>query len=104
MDGLPTVYRSSRYSGPAIRYDDLESAFQISERFLIDMEGQLASYKLGNMSEIPDDYGRDHLGLRLKATGHDWYIWQDLAIFCEKANESIETFSVEMDFARLDED
>jgi hypothetical protein len=56
------------------------------------------------MSEIPDEYDHDHLGLMLKATGYDWCIWEDLATFCEKANESIEVFSVEMDFARLDED
>lgn len=104
MDGLPTVYRTSRCSCPAIRYDDIEKAFQISRSSLIDMERQLDSYRLGFMSEIPDDYGNEHLGLKLKATSYDWCIWEDLATFSEKENVSIETFSVEMDFARLDED
>jgi hypothetical protein len=104
MDGLPTVHRATRHSCPSIRFDDLESAFQISRSSLVGLERQLASYQLGYMSEIPDDYGNDLPGLALKATNHDWCIWNDLASFCHKENESIDSFSVEMEFARLDED
>jgi hypothetical protein len=103
MDGLPTVHRATRHSCPSIRFDDLENAFQITRSALADLERQLSSYKLGYMSEIPDDYG-NLLGLALKSTSHDWCIWNDLAIFCKKENESIDSFSVEMEFARLDED
>lgn len=104
MDGLGTVHRGSRYSCPAIRFDDLEKAFQMPSQTLVDLERQLSSYGLGLMSEIPDEYDNQHLGLKLRSTSHDWCIWEDLVMFCERAGESIDTFSVEMDFARLDED
>lgn len=39
-----------------------------------------------------------------KGTRNGWCLWRDLAEFCEKAQEPVEAFSVDLDFARLDED
>jgi hypothetical protein len=84
--------------------DDLQQAFKIDAESMMRFESQLASYSLGWMSPIPDmAYDREFLALKLASTKHDWCLWEDLAEFCEKAGESIEAFSVELDFARLDE-
>jgi hypothetical protein len=100
---LPAVHKQRRHSCPTIRFDDLQQAFQIDEDALVRFERQLASYRLGYMSEVPDmDYDRQFLGLRLEGAT-DWCLWEDLAEFCEKAGESIDIFTVELDFARLDE-
>lgn len=101
MEGLDTVYRSSRYGCPTIRFDDLQGAFQMTEATLINLERQLSSYGLGYMDPIPDEYDNQHEGLKLRATEHDWCLWEDLANFCAIAGESIEVFSVEMDLRGL---
>jgi len=49
-------------------------------------------------------YDREFLGLRLRGAKSGWCLWNDLAEFCEKSGEPVEAFSVEMDFARLDEE
>jgi hypothetical protein len=101
---LPAVQSQEFFSCPRIRFDDLQQAFQIDEEAISRFESQLDSYNLGSMSPISDTtYGREFLGLRLAGTRNGWCLWEDLAEFCEKADEPIETFSVELDFARLDE-
>jgi hypothetical protein len=100
---LPAVQKDGRYSCPTIRLDDLQQAFQIDEEQMRRFENQLDSYGLGCMSLIADGYDREFLGLKLRGTENDWCLWEDLAEFCEKVSESIEAFSIEMDFARLDD-
>jgi hypothetical protein len=106
MRDLPAVHTArGRFSCPSIRFDDLEQAFQINEETMSRFESQLDSYNLGGMTHIPDQsYDREFLGLYVSGTGNGWCLWRDLAEFCEKAQESIEAFSVDLDFARLDED
>ena len=101
---LPAVQSQGFFSCPSIRFDDLQQAFQIDEETVSRLESQLESYNLGSMSPISDTtYDREFLGLRLRGTRSGWCLWDDLAEFCEKSGEPIEAFSVELDFARLDE-
>jgi hypothetical protein len=104
MDGLGTVSRVSTHDCPTILFDDLEKAFKMPIDSLFRMERQLNSYGLGYMRPVGDEYDNEHHGLKLAGTAYDWCLWQDLAKFCHKAEEPIEVFSVELDFARLDED
>jgi hypothetical protein len=102
---LPAVQSLGVFSCPMIRFDDLQQAFQIDEETVSRLESQLNSYNLGSMSPISDTtYGREFLGLRLRGAKSGWCLWDELAEFCEKSGEPIEAFSVELDFARLDEE
>jgi hypothetical protein len=101
---LPAVQREGFGNCPMIRFDDLQQAFQINEEQMYSYESQLDSYGLGFRSEMSDrSCDRWFPGLKLRATKYDWCLWESLAEFCEKAGETIDVFSVEMDFARLDE-
>jgi hypothetical protein len=62
---------------------------------------ELDAYNLGDLSEIW--IGElEHPAVRIADLKSGWALWMDIAEFCNKANEPIDAFTVDLDFKRLD--
>lgn len=88
--------------GQTILIDDLERAFQISSIQLAARLKALDAYGIANITEIDSGYGVN-AALELNELSSGWQFWSDLVDFCEKSSESMNSFTHELDFARLDE-
>lgn len=95
------VVRSSILEQDKILASDLRGAFRLGDAAIFQRAQELSAYGLGGMTEMfigeveqPAVYIR-----RID----DWPFWLELAEFCQKAPESMDAFTVDLDFGRLDE-
>jgi hypothetical protein len=103
MRDLPVVNEGG-LGCPSIRVSDLTGAFHMSDDTLYKLATGLESYKIAYLTEIADpEYDSLHHALRLWSVD-DWCLWDDVARFVELSKDPIETFCVDMDFGRLDEE
>lgn len=87
----------------AIHTADLEKAFKLSGRQLYDKAQELEMYNIASIDEIGDSDAR----IRYVFVVHpidDWPFWSDLALYCEKRNVPLRTFTHDMQFSQLDSD
>lgn len=87
--------------GTKILISDLKRAFGLSETAIAELANDLDGYGIGDFDEIDTDFGLKP-AVRIRDLRSGWPFWTDLASFCDKANESIEAFTDNLDFARLD--
>ncbi|MBV8592114.1 MAG: hypothetical protein JO212_19010 [Acetobacteraceae bacterium] len=83
-----------------ILISDLAGALHLSEYRIVKLAQQLDGYGVGGLDDA--DYNGRHRAVRINHL-NEWPFWLDLAEFCHKAPESIEAFTEDMDFARLDD-
>lgn len=95
------VVRSSILEQDKILASDLRGAFRLGDAAIFQRAQELSAYSLGGITEMfigeieqPAVYIR-----RIE----DWPFWLELAEFCQKAPESMDAFTVDLDFGRLDE-
>lgn len=88
-------------AGTMILVSDLKGAFGISERAILDRANQLDAYGLGDIDQIDTDMGPKP-AVRIRDLKSGWPIWWDIVNFCDEANEPLEAFTEDLDFARLD--
>lgn len=87
--------------GTKILVSDVKSAFNLSEHTVAERTNQLDAYDLADIDEIDTDLGPKP-AIRIRDLKSGWPFWLDLADFCEKAQVSMDVFTDEMDFSRLD--
>ena len=104
MRDLPAV-NEERLGCPSILHSDLTGAFRLSDEGLFRLASQLESYNIGYTTNVAaGEYDVEFPALKLRALDSGWCLWDELAKFVALTNEPIEAFSVDLDFARLDED
>jgi hypothetical protein len=91
----------SEVFGTKILLSDLKGAFQLGERAIAERANQLDAYNLADIDEMDTDLGH-RPAVRIRALKSGWSLWPDLAAFCDKAPESMEAFTDDLDFSRLD--
>lgn len=90
--------------GSKILVSDLNGAFHVSERTILKRANKLDAYGLGSVDEILDNRTETRRpAVRLGQLKSGWCVWSDIAEFCEKATEPIDSFAADLDFGRLDE-
>jgi hypothetical protein len=99
MDGTRVVRDSKR--GTLILISDLAGALKLSEKVIAERTSQLDSYCLSDIDEIETEMGPKP-AICIRNLDGDWLSWCDIVTFCEKADVSLEAFTDDMDFARLD--
>lgn len=85
----------------AILASDLRGAFRVGDAAIAQRAKELEAYGLGGITEIYDGE-MEHPAVFLRRI-EGWPFWLELAEFCEKAPESMDAFTVDLDFGRLDE-
>lgn len=91
---------SQSLGGDSILASDLRGALRLQDSSIIQRTNEMAAYHLGSIDEM---YQNDMPQPAVEIYRLDgWSFWPDLAEFCEKAPESMEAFTVELDFRRLD--
>jgi hypothetical protein len=92
---------SPMFSGTRILGSDIEGALHLTPRAIMARCSELDAYNLGDLSEIW--IGElEHPAVRIADLKSGWALWMDIAEFCNKANEPIDAFTVDLDFKRLD--
>jgi hypothetical protein len=94
------VQTHSRVSD-AILASDLRGAFRVGDAAIAQRAKELEAYSLGGITEIYDGE-MEHPAVFLRRV-EGWPFWLELAEFCEKAPESMDVFTIDLDFGRLDE-
>lgn len=87
--------------GTMILMSDLKKAFNLGERAIAERANELNGYGLGDIHEIDTDMG-PKAAVRIRDLRSGWPLWVDIVAFCDKANEPLEVFTDDLDFARLD--
>ena len=91
---------SESLGGDSILASDLRGALRLQDSSIMQRTNEMAAYYLGSLDEM---YQNDMPQPAVEIHRIDgWPFWPDLAEFCEKAPESMEAFTVELDFRRLD--
>ena len=104
MRDLPAVNKE-RFGCPSIRHSDLKGAFRLTDDSLFALVSQLESYDIGYTTTVSEgEYDIEFPALKLKPLDGGWCLWDELAQFVTLTNEPIEAFSIDLDFARLDEE
>lgn len=88
-------------AGTLILISDLKGAFNLGERAIAERANQLDAYGLGDIDQIDTDMGPKP-AVRILDLKSGWPLWRDIITFCEDANEPLEAFTDDLDFARLD--
>ena len=88
--------------GTKILASDLEAALRLSPQFIMERVTELEAYNLGDLSEM-SIAEIEQPAVRVLDLKSGWPIWMDIAEFCDKAKEPIDSFAVDLDFSRLDE-
>lgn len=95
------VVRSRFLQDDAILASDLKGAFRLGDAAIFQRAQELKAYGLGGITEMY--IGEiEHPAVSLRQLD-GWPFWLELAEFCEKAPESMDAFTVDLDFGRLDE-
>lgn len=87
--------------GSMVLASDLKGALQLSDKTIADRTNQLTSYGLADIDEIDTDLGPKP-AIRIRHLKSGWPLWIDLVVFCEKTNTSLDVFTDDMNFSRLD--
>jgi hypothetical protein len=99
MKGKQVV--SSGNSGECILLSDLAGAMGVPEGTIYEKADHLFGYGLGGVDEM-DTGSNFKPAVRISNLESGWPFWLDLVQFCQKADEQLETFTVQLDFERLD--
>jgi hypothetical protein len=89
--------------GHEILATDIEAAFGLSTYAVAGRVKKLDSYGLASIGQIDNEYG-DEPSIVVSSLDSGWHLWEELAKFCTKTKEPLEAFTIDMDFARLDEE
>ncbi|TKA94478.1 hypothetical protein FAZ78_22125 [Cereibacter changlensis] len=89
-------------AGTLILISDLKGAFNLEERAIAERANQLDAYGLGDIDQIDTDMGPKP-AVRIRDLKSGWPLWRDIVTFCEQAEEPLEAFTEDLDFARLDD-
>jgi hypothetical protein len=90
-------------NGPRILVSDLKGALRLSERTIFSRANELEAYDLGCADEVFDFQNETRRpAVRIATLKSGWCVWLDIAEFCSKASESMEAFTADLDFGRLD--
>lgn len=89
-------------AGTLILISDLKGAFNLGERAIAERANQLDAYGLGDIDQIDTDMGPKP-AVRIRDLKSGWPLWRDIVTFCEQAEEPLEAFTEDLDFARLDD-
>lgn len=81
---------------------DFQSSHGVDDELLRKLIIQFDAYRLGRHEPFEIDFGAHDDGIQLATLKSGWAIWEDLATYSEEAKISMEAFTVELDFARLD--
>lgn len=87
--------------GTLILISDLQGAFNLDARSIGERANQLDAYGLGGIDQIDTDIGPKP-AVRILNLNCGWPLWSDIITYCEEANERLEIFTDDLDFARLD--
>lgn len=91
---------SDSLGGDSILASDLRGALGLQDSSIIQRINEMEAYNLGSLDHM---YQNDMPQPAVEIHRLDgWPLWPNLAEFCEKAPESMEAFTVELDFHRLD--
>ncbi|GAB3656278.1 hypothetical protein [Ramlibacter alkalitolerans] len=93
---------SATRGGNQILASDVEEAFGLSDTQVASHLKKLDAYGLATLGQIDNGYG-DEPSIMVSSLKGGWPLWQDLVEFCKKTSEPVEAFTIDMDFARLDE-
>lgn len=96
------VVRESITGGLEILASDVERAFGLSHHAVVERVSSLEAYRMMTIGEI-DTGLRPEPTLAIPAFRSGWPFWSDIAKFCELQSLSLDVFSEDMDFARLDD-
>ena len=88
--------------GTRILASDLEAALRLPPQVIMERVTELDAYGLGDLSEI-FIAEIEQPAVRVQDLKSGWPIWMDIAEFCEKAHEPINSFTIDLDFSRLDD-
>jgi hypothetical protein len=86
----------------SILISDLRGALRLAERTIGDKANQLDRYGLGDVDEMDTVLGPKP-SVRIFDLKSGWPLWSDLIRFCELASESLEAFTDDLNFGRLDD-
>ncbi|WP_207105766.1 hypothetical protein [Sphingomonas sp. CFBP 8760] len=89
------------FDGIRILASDLKGAFRLGERAIGERANQLDVYGLGDLDMIDTDLG-PKAAVRIRNMKSGWRLWLDLVRFCETESETMEAFTDDLNFARLD--
>ncbi|NTE37645.1 hypothetical protein [Agrobacterium tumefaciens] len=98
MNGTPVVRMSDH--GFNVLMSDLSQALNLGEKTLKEKASEIESYELGWIAELDEDTNSKY-ALAI-ANIDEWPFWLDLVDYCEKANEPLDAFTLDLDFGRLD--
>jgi len=100
MSETSVIARHS-WADKAIHVEDLINAFKLSESDFYKRAQQLEHYGIASIDEIEDYNYRAHPVFIIHPI-EDWPFWGDLALYCEKLNINLSTFTHDMQFGKLD--
>lgn len=90
--------------GSSILANDVRDALRISESAIVELMQQAHSYQLGYLDVDEDPLmGGTQTMIQLFDFRSGWPFYVDLAEFCEVTQTSIDVFTVDLEFGRLDE-
>ncbi len=89
--------------GTEVLASDLQGALRLSLKAIGDRARLLEAYGLGDMTEFFHGDSRPEHAVRIRALKSGWRPWIDIVNFCNAESISIEVFTDDLDFARLDE-
>jgi len=95
------VVRSRILEDDEILASDLKGAFRVGDAAIFQRAQELSAYSLGGITEMYIGE-MEHPAVFLRRI-EGWPFWLELAEFCEKAPETMDAFTVDLDFGRLDE-
>ena len=91
---------SGTLSNEKILASDLRGALRLRDAAIAQRANEMEAYGLGGIGEICQNDVPQPAVVLSRIAG--WPFWLELAEFCEKAPESIDAFTDDLDFGRLD--